>query len=207
MDVDIDSYDTKSKLNGLKSRLGLKGKASLQELDLSYRFKTQEAISDYKEIWRGNLMRIGNGLVREMEWKWIKNPSLKIRNEIRRLQSLAKDKDVMIITAFSQENSLNITKWWLKSPYQLNDSPFWERKKYWNLRESTDKWLNIYGLDPKYATMVVEKKDFKFLKESYWYDSYIQHSFNELSWRSGATYYDSILTARLSWKIDENHKW
>jgi len=47
--------------------------------------------------------------------------------------------------------------------------------------------------------MVVEKKDFKFLKESYWYDSYIQHSFNELSWRSGATYYDSILTARLSW--------
>jgi len=62
-------------------------------------------------------MRIGNGLVREMEWKWINNPALKIRNEIRRLQSLAKDKDVMIITAFSQENSLNITKWWLKSPY------------------------------------------------------------------------------------------
>jgi len=29
MDVDIDSYDTKSKLNGLKSRLGLKEKASL----------------------------------------------------------------------------------------------------------------------------------------------------------------------------------
>ena len=34
---------------------------------------------------------------------------------------------------------------------------------------------------------------------NYNFDNYLVHSFSELQWRSGVTYYDSILNARIKW--------
>lgn len=156
-------------------------------------------LKGYKEIWNENLIQIWNDLVRGMKKKWIENPELEISKEIKRLNGLTKDKDIMIVTGFLENIKWFVEKWWLKSDYQASDIPFWWKKQYTNLRENIDKELNIYGLDSKYATIIIEKEDFWFLVKNYGSDNYIQHTFNDLSWRSWATFGDSILWARLNW--------
>lgn len=198
-ELDLNYYDTDIKLYWLKERLWLDKKASLQEIDLAYRLRMQEALDLYRKKWRENLLRIWNELVEDLKKLWVENPWLEIRKEIRRLKWLKKDDEIMIITGFEKANRAKIEEFWLKSSYQLSDVPFNSRKKYTNMRENVDSWLNIFGLDVKYATIIIEKKDFDFLVKNYEYDNYIKHSFDELDWKSWVTYYDSILWSRANW--------
>ncbi len=202
--LDIDYYDNKNKLSWLKKRLWLPNSANTIDIEILSKLKIKEALNYYKEIWKKNLKNITNELKYQLKEKGFSKPNILIQNEVKRLKELKINDEIMIITAFSEKVKLNVSKWWLKSSYQIFDIPFWWAKQYTNLRESVDKWLKIYWLDPKYATMVIEKKDFKFLVENYKFDNYIKHKFEDLKWRAWATYYDSILTWRVKWEWSNN---
>jgi len=131
---------------------------------------------------------------KKMYWR----PKKVIMDEINRLKQVQADGDLLIISGFRDDVKDSVANQWLRSGYQVWEIPFWWRKQYTELRASVDKWIWIHWLDPKYATIVIERSDFQHLSQNYGFTHYIEHSPNELAGRSWITYYDSILTGRMN---------
>lgn len=195
--LDIDLY-TPKQLNSLKSRIWLPETATKEEVEKVFRLRLYDAMEQYEKQWKKNLERIGMDIMEQMRRKGIEDPKKMIMDEITRLKQVQANGDLLIISGFRDDVKDKVMNEWLRSEYQLGEKPFWWRKQYGELRGSVDKWLWIHWLDPKYATIVIERSDFQHLSQNYGFTHYIEHSPNELAGRSWITYYDSILTGRLN---------
>lgn len=194
--LDIDMYSP-TQLKWLQERLWLPANATKEEIEKVFRLRLYEAMEQYEKQWKKNLERIGTDIMEQMRRNGIKDPKKVITDEIIRLKQVQANGDLLIISWFQADIVKMIEEKWLKSGYQVWEKPFWWRKQYTELRASVDKWLWIHWLDPKYATIVIERSDFQHLRNNYNHTHYIEHSMIELQWRAGWTYYDSILTGRL----------
>lgn len=195
--LDIDMYSP-TQLKWLQERLWLPPSATKEEIEKMFQLRLYEAMEQYEKQWKKNLERVWMDIMEQMRRRWIEDPKKAILDEINRLKQVQANGDLLIISGFWDDVKDSVAKEWLRSGYQIWEVPFWWRKQYTQLRGSVDKWLWIHWLDPKYATIVIERSDFEHLSKNYGFTHYIEHSPNELANRSWITYYDSILTGRLT---------
>ncbi len=94
---------------------------------------------------------------------------------------------------------------WFRSPYQVGDARV-KPPKYGIKREGIDKDIGLYGLDPKYATVLVNKHELDEMVKKYGKDPnkitmVSVFELEDIKTRSGMTLYDSMLVGGVwRWK-------
>ena len=205
--LDLQFYDTPEKLSWLKQRLWLSESATIDEVEQMYRLKLHETMMRYEVLWKDNLSRVSRGLIYEMRKSWEKNPQQVILDEIKSVNEAFKRWDIKIvrvdeISKWNIDIRSEIIKDWFKSPYQINNNTWTDiwMNSYWKMREWVYRDMGIYGLDPKYWTFLVNKKELGDLIKKYWKDNPMISvlDINQLQSKAWVTMHDTLLYARTS---------
>ena len=161
--LDIDMYSPEQ-LNGLKKRLWLAEAAAKEEVEKAYRLRLYEAMEQYENLGKRNLERMGTDILEQMRRHGIEDPKKVVANEIRLVKEAYERGEIKIVRVNNFHPNIPIE--WLRSPYQIGDWSF-GLPLYWAKREWIDKKLWLYGLDAKYATFMVNKKELEWLISTY----------------------------------------
>ncbi len=199
LDLELDNYSPQQ-LEWLKQRLWLDFKATIDDIDLTYRLKLKDTLDRYRELSDINLARFWREILEELKKSWDTNPLQTLENEILRLE-IMKDKWELLIVSVIHKRLQD--KWFQLNKFSSIDEKWLAKlkeRKYLQIRESTETWIWSYWLDPKYASFMISKWQLDDIR-IYWGDNprFIWYTIDELEWRAWVTLYDSML----SWKIWE----
>lgn len=186
--LDLHLYP-KENIPALKNRLWLPESATMQDIEKTYRLKAHEALQRYEALWKQNLWNIWQEIVESLKKQWIENPEALVRSEITKVQAEYMRWEIFVARVDRREVS-DIATSAITSPYQRWESM---RPLYKKIREQWDQNIGIHGLDPKYSTFVVNAEELWKIQKAYASKSVSIINPDNLKWRAGITYYDSIL--------------
>ena len=192
--LDIDIYSPEQ-LQGLKWRLWLAETATKEEVEKAFQLRLYEAMEQYEKLWKKNLERIGTDIMEQMRRNGEKDPKKIISDEILAVKEAYERGEIKIVRVDFYNDK--IIQEWFRSPYQVGDARV-KPPKYGIKREGIDKDIGLYGLDPKYATVLVNKHELDEMVKKYGKDPnkitmVSVFELEDIKTRSGMTLYDSML--------------
>jgi len=210
LDLELSNYSPQQ-LEGIKIRLWLEPKATIDDIDLEYRLKLKDTLEKYRELSDINLARFEWEILEYLRKTWNSNPIQTLEEEILKLEIMKDRWELLVVSAMSDKvvesgikfnHFANLDRIW----YNDFKNPLWTKewnlqyridKNYNELRGITDNLMWVEWLDPTYLSLVISKNDIHNLSQ-YW-DNFMVFNVDELHWRATITMNDSMLAWRFNW--------